>query len=123
MLRLMGERDQISVVSDQQGCPTYAADLAQAIMQIIISNKAETCAGIYHYSNAGVTDWWQFAQAIQQLSGSNCVVHPIPSSSYPTPAKRPAYSVMDTSSIQQACDITIPFWKDSLQTCLHLLGK
>lgn len=123
MLRLMSEREQISVVSDQQGCPTYAADLAQAIMQIIASNKAESGAGIYHYSNAGVTDWWQFAVAIKDLSGSHCTVLPIPSSSYPTPAKRPAYSVMNTSTIQQAFDITIPFWKESLQTCLRLMGK
>ena len=117
MVRLMKEKEQLNVVSDQQGCPTYAADLAAAIMQIISSGKAAENAGIYNYSNSGIIDWWLFAVAIKELSGSKCIVHPIPSSNYPTPAKRPAYSVMDTSKIQKTFAVNIPFWKDSLQKC------
>ena len=121
MLRLMKEREQISVVSDQVGCPTYAADLAGAIMQIITTKNIEEQAGIYNYSNAGVINWHQFAVAIKELSDSKCLVNPIPSSQYPTPAKRPAYSVLDTSKIQKNFNIQIPEWKDSLQKCLALL--
>ena len=121
MLRLMKEREEISVVSDQVGCPTYAADLAAAIMQIIISKNTEEQAGIYNYSNAGAINWHQFAIAIKELSDSKCLVNPIPSSQYPTPAKRPAYSVLDTSKIQKNFNIQIPEWKDSLQKCLALL--
>ena len=121
MLRLMKEREQISVVSDQVGCPTYAADLAGAIMQIITTKNIEEQAGIYNYSNAGVINWHQFAIAIKELSNSKCLVNPIPSSQYPTPAKRPAYSVLDTSKIQKNFNILIPEWKDSLQKCLALL--
>lgn len=121
MLRLMKEKEQINVVSDQQGCPTYAADLAAAIMQIITSGKAAEQPGIYNYSNTGIISWYQFAVAIKELSGSKCMVNPIPSSNYPTPAKRPTYSVMDTTKIQQTFNVAIPFWKHSLQKCLTLL--
>ena len=121
MLRLMKEREQISVVSDQVGCPTYAADLAGAIMQIITTKNIEEQAGIYNYSNAGVINWHQFAVSIKELTNSKCLVNPIPSSQYPTPAKRPAYSVLDTSKIQKNFNIQIPEWKDSLQKCLALL--
>jgi dTDP-4-dehydrorhamnose reductase len=122
MLRLMKEKEQLNVVSDQQGCPTYAADLAKAIMQIISSGKAGDHPGIYNYSNAGIINWYQFAVAIKDLSGSNCLVNPIPTSGFPTPAKRPAYSVMDTTKIQQTFGIDIPFWKESLQKCLTIMG-
>ena len=121
MLRLMKEKEQLKVVSDQVGCPTYAADLAAAIMQVITSGKAAAQPGIYNYSNTGVINWYQFADAIKELSGSKCLVNPIPSSNYPTPAKRPSYSVMDTTKIQQTFDISIPAWKDSLKKCLQLL--
>ena len=127
MLRLMRERDSIQVVSDQLGCPTYAADLAAAIMQIIEQLQQSPLmlkngeGHIFNYSNQGVISWHQFALAIQELSGSDCTVHPIPSSQYPTPAKRPQYSVMDTSKIQQTFHLVIPNWKDSLQKCIRLL--
>jgi dTDP-4-dehydrorhamnose reductase len=121
MLRLMKVKTELNVVADQEGCPTYAADLAAAIMQIIASGKAIHQPGIYNYSNAGVTNWYQFALAIKELSNSTCLVHPIPSSQYPTPAKRPAYSVMDTAKIQHGFNIAIPFWKDSLQQCMQQL--
>ncbi len=122
MLRLMKEKEQLNVVSDQVGCPTYAADLAAAIMQIIVSGKASENPGVYNFSNSGVINWWQFAVAIKELSGSKCIVNPIPSSNYPTPAKRPAYSVMDTAKIQNVYSCDVPLWKDSLQKCLLLLG-
>ena len=131
MLRLMGERESINVVADQYGCPTYAADLANAIMQIV--NKIEQTdvvlqtalpfATIFNYSNKGEINWHQFATAIKELSGSNCIVNAIPSSQYPTPAKRPQYSVMDTNKIEQTFNIVIPEWKDSLKKCLHLISN
>ena len=129
MLRLMKERESIQVVSDQLGCPTYAADLASAIMQIIEQlnknieplNQRGQAAHIFNYSNQGVINWYQFALAIKELSGSACAVHAIPSSQYPTPAKRPQYSVMDTSKIQQTFHLAIPYWKDSLLKCINQL--
>jgi len=121
MLRLTKEKEQLNVVSDQQGCPTYAADLALAIMQIIASGKITAHPGIYNFSNTGVINWYQFAVAINNLAGNHCVVNPIPTIQFPTPAKRPSYSVMDTNKIQQTFNITIPFWKDSLVKCLGLM--
>jgi len=123
MLRLMSERDSINVVSDQQGCPTYAADLAAAIMKIIESPVKLSGSTIFNYSNVGAINWYQFAEAVKELSKSNCIVHPIPAAQYPTPAKRPSYSVMDTTKIQQTFNLAIPQWKDSLVKCLQLLGK
>jgi dTDP-4-dehydrorhamnose reductase len=119
MLRLMKEKESINVVSDQQGCPTYAADLAAVIMQIINGDKWQ--AGIYNFSNSGVINWYQFATAIKEMSGSKCTVNPIPSSQYPTPARRPNYSVLDTSKIQQTFQLVIPAWKDSLEKCIAIL--
>ncbi len=121
MLRLMKEKDSINVVNDQFGCPTYAADLALAIMQIIVSNKSNKNPGIYHYTNAGVTNWYEFAVAIKKLTGSNCIVNPITTAQYPTAAKRPAYSVLDTSKIKDVFALSIPDWEDSLQKCLALI--
>lgn len=122
MLRLMKERESLSVVDDQVGCPTYAADLAEVIMQIIQQPAvAKANPGIYHFSDEGVISWFQFAEAIKELSGSQCKVNPIPSSQYPTPAKRPHYSVMDTSKIKQTFNIAPPHWKASLEQCLKFL--
>ena len=122
MLRLMKERGSITVVNDQFGCPTYAADLANAIMQIInTSSIPNFSARIFNYCNEGVITWYDFAVAIKELSGSNCIVNPIPSSQYPTPAKRPQYSVLDTTSIKDTFNVQIPGWKESLEKCLLLL--
>ena len=123
MLRLMKERESLNVVNDQLGSPTYAADLASAIMQIITQwNRQPLPANrIFNYSNSGIISWHDFARAIKEISGSKCSVHPIPGSQYPTPAKRPAYSVLDTQKIRQAFGIRIPEWKESLKTCLQLL--
>jgi dTDP-4-dehydrorhamnose reductase len=116
MLRLMKERQSLNVVSDQFGSPTYAADLAAAMLHIVSSENWQP--GIYHYSNAGVISWYDFAVAIQELAGLNCTVNPIPTSAYPTPAKRPAYSVFDKEKIKKTYKLTIPQWKDSLKSCL-----
>jgi dTDP-4-dehydrorhamnose reductase len=121
MLRLMAEKDNINVVDDQWGRPTYAPDLAAAILHIIAAKP--TAGGIYHYSNSGAPiTWYRFAEAIKILTNSPCVVHPIPTSAYPTPAKRPRYSVLDTQSIEQSFGLVIPDWKDSLQKCLAALN-
>ncbi len=121
MLRLMKERESINVVNDQFGCPTYAADLAAAIMQIIASGKSKEHPGIYHYTNTGITNWYEFAVAIKDLTGSNCMVNPITTAQYPTPARRPAYSVLDTAKITETFGLNIPHWENSLQKCLALL--
>ncbi len=120
MIRLMSEKTAISVVNDQWGSPTYAADLARCIMDILASGKF--IPGIYHYSNDGIINWFQFAEAIKELTGSSCTVNPIPSSAYPTPAKRPAYSVMSKDKLKKVFNIEPEPWKKSLQTCLQLLN-
>lgn len=122
MLRLMKEKDSINVVNDQFGCPTYAADLALAIMQIIRSNKSKENPGIYQFTNAGITNWYEFAVVIKKMTGSNCIVNPITTEQYPTPAKRPAYSVLDTAKIEATFAVEIPNWEDSLKKCLSLLN-
>ena len=121
MLRLMKEKDSINVVSDQFGCPTYCADLALALMQVIESGKNKENPGIYHYTNAGTTNWYEFALAIKNFTGSECKVNPISTAEYPTAAKRPAYSVLDTTKIKKTFAVTIPKWEDSLEKCLSLL--
>lgn len=119
MLKFMAERDEISVVNDQFGCPTYAADLAEVIMQIISSGKWEP--GIYHYSNTGIISWFDFACAIKEISGLNCRVKPIPGSQYPTPAKRPAYSALDISKILTVWGLKGKEWKSRLEACIRQL--
>lgn len=121
MLRLMGEKSEIGVVEDQWGSPTYAADLAEAIMKIIAGDN--WVPGIYHFSNTGAITWHQFASTIRDLGGYNTVVNPIPSSAYPVPATRPSYSVMDTESIAKTFDITLKPWQESLAVCLDRLKK
>ena len=119
MLRLMAVKDQINVVSDQSGTPTYAADLAEAILYIISSQQWK--AGIYHFSNEGNITWYDFAVAIKELSGSSCKVLPISTAEYPTPAKRPVYSVLDKTKIQQTFGISVKDWKTSLAICIERL--
>lgn len=121
MLELMDSKPELNVVNDQIGAPTYAKDLAKAIVKIC--NSENFVPGIYHYSNEGEISWFDFATAIAQLSGSNCQVHPIPSSAFPTPAKRPAYSLLDTHSIQDTYKVEIPYWVNSLKECLIALQK
>jgi dTDP-4-dehydrorhamnose reductase len=123
MLRLMKERDNINVVNDQFGSPTYAADLAHAILQIIQLQPAISFQQhIFNYSNAGIISWYDFAVAIKEITNSKCIVNPIPTTHYPTPAKRPHYTALDTSSIKNTFQLQIPNWKTSLQKCLALLN-
>lgn len=121
MVRLMKEKDSINVVNDQFGSPTYAADLAVVIMQIISSGKSKDHPGIYHYTNSGITNWYEFALTIKKIYGNACIINPVTTAQYPTAAKRPGYSVMDTTKIQKTFNILIPEWRDSLQHCLSLL--
>lgn len=120
MMRLMAEKESLPVVNDQLGCPTYANDLAKAVMHII-TNFEKPQPGIYNYCNSGMISWYDFAVAIKEITGSKCMVNPVPSSQYPTPAKRPGYSVLDTSRIKQVFDVNIPAWRDSLEKCIRLL--
>ena len=126
ILRLAAEKDSINIVSDQTGTPTYAADLAETIMNIIsgvIRNQIALNAGIYNYSNEGTCTWYDFAVEIISEAGLKCQVKPILTKDYPTAAKRPAYSVMDKSKIKDNYNISIPHWRSSLTRCMKLLNK
>jgi dTDP-4-dehydrorhamnose reductase len=119
MSRLMQERDSLNVVNDQIGSPTYAADLAQAIVSIIQHPRWQ--AGIYNYSNAGEISWYEFTLAIQEIGGFDCEVGGIPASNYPTPAKRPSYSLLDKTKIKKTFGVEVPDYKESLRKCIELL--
>jgi len=119
MLKLGAERDELCIIADQVGTPTYAMDLADCILQIISSGK--DAYGTYHYSNEGVASWYDFAKAIFDISGTKVKALPIRTSEYPTRAVRPAYSVMDKSKIKQTFNIEVPYWRDSLITCISKL--
>ncbi|MBC7744375.1 MAG: dTDP-4-dehydrorhamnose reductase [Flavobacterium sp.] len=116
MLKLGKERDQLSVISDQIGTPTYAPDLAECILTLISTENRDY--GIYHYSNEGVSSWYDFAKAIFEISGMPVTVLPILSAEYTSRAVRPAFSVMDKSKIKASAGIKIPYWRDSLKKCL-----
>ncbi|AJI56351.1 dTDP-4-dehydrorhamnose reductase [Francisella philomiragia] len=120
MLRLGRERDSLGVIYDQVGTPTYAKDLAKAILDIvprIQNSKLE----IYNYSNEGVTSWYDFAKEIMSIAKLNCQINPIETVDYPTPAKRPHYSVLNKTKIKEDFNIEIPYWKDSIYRCLRKL--
>lgn len=119
MLRLGKERDELNVISDQIGTPTYAKDLADLILKMIESNS--NSFGVYHYSNEGAASWYDFAAAIFEYKKITTQVNPIPTSSYPTAAKRPHYSVMDKTKIKKEASIEIRHWRDSLRDCLSRL--
>jgi len=119
MLKLGAERDELKIIADQTGTPTYAMDLAACILHIIQSNSE--AYGVYHYSNEGVASWYDFAKAIFDISGTSVKTLPIKTSDYVTKAVRPTYSVMDKSKIKQTFNIEIPYWRDSLITCIDRL--
>lgn len=121
MSRLMQERENLSIVNDQIGSPTYAADLAQAIMTIISGGKWQ--AGIFNFSNEGEISWYEFALAIQEIGGFECEISGIPSSNYPTPAKRPMYSLLDKSKIKNTFGVNVPDYKEGLKKCMTLLSN
>ena len=119
MIRLGREREQLGVIFDQVGTPTYAHDLATAIMTAIDKGIKP---GVYHFSNEGVTSWYDFTKSIHRLAGINtCQVSPLHTAEYPTPACRPAYSVLDKTKIKAAYDIEIPHWEESLAKCIAKL--
>lgn len=128
MLRLGAERPVLNVVFDQIGTPTYAPDLAAAVLSIIDKTMrgeiaSETLAGIWHYSNEGVTSWYDFAQAIFDIRGLPCRVQPIETKDFPTPAQRPPFSVLNKSKIKSQLGIAIPHWRESLVCCLNILDR
>ena len=116
MMRLMGERERIGVVNDQHGSPTYAGDLADCILTILESDVK--ASGIFHYSNEGDITWYDFAVAIRDILGSHCIVDAITTEQYPTPAPRPAYSVLDKDKIRRTFGIRLVPWRESLEKCI-----
>jgi len=126
MLRLGNERGSLNVVFDQIGTPTYAEDLAQAILQILNSSENDMNvfkSGIYHYSNEGVCSWYDFAVEIMKISKTDCKVFPIETTEFPTPAKRPNFSLLNKSKIKNTFQIKIPHWTESLQRCILKIKK
>ena len=120
MIRLGKEREELGVVFDQIGTPTYAGDLAKAIMTAV---EKGIKPGVYHFSNEGVTSWYDFTKAIHRIAGiTTCKVRPIHTSEYPTPANRPHFSVLDKTKIKETYDMEIPYWEESLHKCIERLN-
>jgi len=122
MLKLGKDRDQLTVIYDQVGSPTYARDLAQAILDIVPQLQSDSVE-IYNYSNEGVLSWYDFAKEIMKMAKVDCNILPIETKDYPTPATRPHYSLLNKAKIKEKFNITIPYWKDSLDSCLKELGE
>ena len=122
MLNLTASRPQLKVVFDQTGTPTYAYDLAAAIFDIVENRKYQGRDGIYHYSNEGVCSWYDFTKMIAEYAGNlECDIQPCHSDEFPSPVKRPAYSVLDKTKIKQTFGVKVPYWTDSLKVCLKTL--
>ena len=122
MLSLTATKPELRVVFDQCGTPTYAGDLADVIYDIIENRKFDNNEGIYHFSNEGVCSWYDFTKVIAQMAGhTKCDIQPCHSNEFPSPVKRPAYSVLDKSKIKDTFSITIPYWTDSLRKCIAAL--
>ena len=120
MMRLMKERPNLNIVADQKGRPTYAKDLAIITMKMIQAiNAGKTIKGVYHFANMGETTWYDFADKIKAIAGLDCVLNPVETKDFPTPAKRPSYSVLDTSKIEQDLAIDIRHWEDALTDCIN----
>ena len=123
MLQLADNRDSINVVCDQKGTPTWAGDLAQAIMLLIQHYGINLVHETFHFTNEGITTWDEFARAIFEIAHKNCLVNSITTDQYPTRATRPAYSVLDKTKIKTVLGMEIPYWKDSLAKCIEELNK
>ncbi len=124
MLNLTATKPQLKVVFDQVGTPTYALDLANAIYDIVNGREFEGNSGIYHYSNEGVCSWFDFTKMIAEYSGQTaCDVQPCHSDEFPSPVKRPAFSVLDKTKIKQTFGVAVPYWTDSLKKCIKNLQK
>ena len=121
MCRLMQERQELSIVFDQIGTPTYARDLARFIVSYLEQDKDSRQEGTYHFSDEGVASWYDFAEAIRHRMGYSCQLHPIRSEQYPTKATRPSYSVLDKAKLKRDFGITLPHWQTSLKDCLNQL--
>ena len=122
MMKLTAEKPQVNVVFDQTGTPTYALDLAQAITTILERESWRGNTGIYNYSNEGVCSWYDFAMTIRKMAGHEaCQINPCHSNEYPSPVKRPAYSVLDKSKFKQTFHLSIPYWAESLLKCVNNL--
>lgn len=122
MLQLTATKPQLKVVFDQTGTPTYAGDLAQAIFDIVENRRYEGHTGIYHFSNEGVTSWYDFTKKIAELAGHTmCDIQPCHSDEFPSPVKRPAYSVLDKTKIKDTFGVSVPYWEDSLKKCMATL--
>lgn len=120
MLALTSSRRSLKVVDDQKGTPTYALDLADVIFYILEGRRTEGHEGVYHYSNEGECTWYEFARTIARYSGNvGCVISPCTSAEYPSPVRRPSYSVLDKTKIKETFDITVPHWTESLKKCLN----
>lgn len=120
MLNLTSTKPQLKVVFDQTGTPTYAYDLAKAIVEIVESKKYVGNEGIYHYSNEGVCSWYDFTKVIAEMAGhTECDIQPCHSSEFPSKVVRPSYSVLDKSKIKAVFGLTIPYWTDSLRICIQ----
>lgn len=124
MLNLTATKPQLKVVFDQVGTPTYAYDLAAAIFDIIENRKYEGNTGIYHYSNEGVCSWFDFTKMIAEYAGQTaCDIQPCHSDEFPSPVKRPAFSVLDKTKVKETFGVTVPYWTDSLKKCMTNLMK
>lgn len=124
MMNLTATKPQLKVVFDQVGTPTYAYDLAAAIFDIIENRKFEGNTGVYHYSNEGVTSWYDFTKMIAEIAGNkNCDIQPCHSDEFPSPVKRPAFSVLDKTKVKETFGVKIPYWTDSLKKCINNLMK
>ena len=123
MLMLGDTKDEISVVADQRGCPTWAYDLATAIVRLVTQNGTKTVHETFHFTNEGQITWHDFATAIMEIGGKRCKVNPITTDQYPTKAKRPAYSVLDLNKIKEYTGMKIPFWRESLIKCIEELRQ
>lgn len=124
MLHLTATKPQLKVVFDQVGTPTYAYDLAAAIYEIVSKRKYEGNNGVYHYSNEGVCSWYDFTKMIAEYTGNiNCDIQPCHSNEFPSPVKRPAYSVLDKIKIKETFGIAVPYWIDSLKACLEKMER
>jgi dTDP-4-dehydrorhamnose reductase len=126
MQRLGKERDALGVIFDQIGSPTYAGDLAKAILTMVESHRVKQLEKenkVFHFSNEGVCSWYDFAKSIFEISKIQCDVSPIETKDYPTPATRPHYSLLNKAKIKQTFELSIPYWKDSLQTCIKRLQE
>ena len=124
MMQLTATKPQLKVVFDHTGTPTYAGCLAQALFDIVEGRKFETHSGVYHFSNEGVTSWYDFTKKIAELAGNTaCDIQPCHSDEFPSPVKRPAYSVLDKTKIKQTFGTNVPYWEDSLKKCVAALLK